>query len=315
MTATVFAALFPVFALIALGYACGRRQWLGEGGDRILNDFVATIALPALTFHVLAGMDPGDLAEPSIFVAVVGSSWLLFGLSFLTERVRGLDRARANIAALGAAYGNSAFIGLPICLALWGPASLGPSAVVMALNTAFIFGGGALTTALASAEENRTGRPIAAAVRLVATNPLILAALAGVLVALAGISLPPPVDALLRMISAATAPCALIAIGLFIARPLPPTGGTGATWRSVAAKLLALPLITAALLWLLPPLPPVWRDTVLVMSAMPCGASCFVLARGGGEDTLRLAARLIVLSTIGASISLPLYLLFLLPGR
>lgn len=314
MAITTLGALFPIFALIWLGWLCGRRGWLGENGDDVLNAFVGKIALPVLTFQVLATMKAGDLAEPVMFTAVVGASWLLFLAHFLFEKMRGLDSARANIAALGASYGNSAFVGLPICLALLGPASLAPSAVVMALNTTFIFGGGAVTSALASGAGGAVRERLTGALWLVAGNPLVIGAVAGVGIAISGYTLPAPVDVLLRSLGSVTAPCALVAVGMFIARPVPAAAGTGATWRGIAGKLVLLPVITAAILWSLPPVPPVWRDTALIMAGAPVASSCFILASGGGEATLRLASRLIVLSTLGAAITLPLLLLLLKPG-
>lgn len=311
VTATIFAGIFPVFALVALGFLCGRANLLGEGADRVLNAFVASITLPVLTFHVLATMEPGDFAEPVMFAVVVGASYAVFVLHFLIERFRGLDAPRSTIAALGAAFGNTAFIGLPVCLAILGPASLAPSAVIMALNTLFVFGGGAIVTSFAGAASGAASRRLASALRLVATNPLVVGAFAGVAIAMADINIPAPVDELLRILSAATAPCALIAIGLFISRPVPAPGGSGATWRSIAGKLLFLPLTTMVMLALLPPLPPLWRDTALIMSGVPAGASCFVLARESGEAALHIAARVIVYSTIGAAFTLPplLYLI------
>ncbi len=314
LTAAILGALFPVFALIGLGYVCGRQRWLGEEGDRALNAFVALIALPVLTFHVIATMNPADLFEPVMFTVVVGASYLVFAIHLLVERLRGLDPMRANLAALGAAYGNSAFVGLPICLALFGSASLAPSAVVMALNTVFVFGGGAFASAFAAARSGTGSVSLASTARLVLLNPLILGATGGAVMALSGAVLPGALDGLLRLLGGATAPCALVAIGMFVARPVPASGGTGATWRSLAGKLVLLPAVTAGLLALLPPLPNVWHDTALVMAGVPCASSLFVLARGGGEDALRLASRLIIVSMAAAALTLPLLLVALRPG-
>ena len=314
MTTTIFGALFPVVALIALGYVCGRRCWLGEEGDRVLNAFVAMIALPVLTFHVIATMNPADLFEPVMFAAVVGASYLVFVLHLLVERLRGLDPVRASLAALGAAYGNSAFVGLPICLALLGPASLAPSAVVMALNTVFVFGGGACASAFAAARTGTAPVSFSSTARLIFLNPLILGAAGGALMALSGGVLPGALDGVLRLLGGATAPCALVAIGMFVARPVPASGGTGATWRSLGGKLVLLPIVTAGLLALLPPLPKVWHDTALVMAGVPSASSLFVLARDGGEDALRLASRLIIFSMAAAALTLPVLLVALRPG-
>lgn len=313
--AAIFGALFPIFALIALGFGCGKINWFGKDADHVLNAFVAKIALPVLTLHVLASMNGPDLMEPVMFVVVVGASYLMLAGHYALERWHGLPKAEANAAAFGAAYGNNAFIGLPVCLAILGPSSLAPSAVVMALNSAFVFGAGTLTSILTapqgSASPQGRVRSLLYALGMVIRNPLVIASIIGVTLAFGGWALPQPVDQFFSMISATTAPCALIAVGLFMARPVPEAGGTGATVRSLIGKLLILPALTAIMLWALPPLPPVWRNTALIMAAVPAGSGCFALARYGGDGALRMAARIIALSTLCAGITLPLLLMLI----
>lgn len=315
----IFGALFPIFALVVLGYAVGRKQWLGADADHVLNAYVANIALPALTLNVLASMHGPDLVEPVMFLVVVGGAALMFAGHYIYERWRGLARPEANAAAFGASYGNHAFIGLPVCLAFLGPESLAPAAVVVALNSAFVFGGGAMMSVLTAPATSPSGqgeyrgerKGAAVALLLVLRNPLVIAAILGVTLASTDAALPTPVSGLLAMIGATTAPCALIAVGLFMARPVPNTGGTGATVRSLIGKLLMLPILAAAMLWILPPMPPAWHNTALIMAAVPAGSGCFALARYGGEGALRMAARIIAISTLISAITLPILLLLI----
>lgn len=316
--AAIFGALFPIFALIAVGFACGRVQWFGKDADHVLNAYAANLALPVLMFHILATMDTADLMEPVMFAVVVGASLAVLALYFLLERRRGLQGGQAAAAGFAASYGNHAFIGLPVCLAMLGPASLAPAAVVMALNSTVIFGVGTLLAVLTGVQagqgegERSRAQAIRTAMGLVLRNPLVIGAAGGAALAFAKISLPQPVDKFLAMIGATTAPAALIAVGLFMARPVPQAGGTGAAMRSVAGKLLLLPLATMALLWALPPLPLLWQQTALLMAALPSGAGCIALARYGGEDALRMSARIIAISTLCAGVTLPA--LFLIMG-
>lgn len=306
MIGSILGALFPIFGLVALGYLCARLAWLGEGSADLLSAFVARITLPVLTFHILATMDAADILRPSMILVVVGSSVILFSIQFMLERRLGSSTARANVAALGASYGNSAFVGLPICLAIIGPESLGPAAVVMALNSLFIFGGGAVVAALVA-----PGSRPASAARQILANPLIVGAAAGVACSLTELPLAGPLDSLLRTLGGATAPCALVAIGMVMSQRLPPSEGTGATWRAVAGKLMLLPAITFVLLLLLPPVPAAWWMTAMIMSAVPAASSNFILAMGAGEAGQRLAARQIILSTVGAAFTLPVLLVLL----
>ncbi len=313
MTA-IFGALFPIFALIAVGYACGRVQWFGADAHHVLNAFVANLALPVLTFHILATMDARDLMEPVMFLVVVGASLLVYALHFTVERQRGQAAGEANAAAFAASYGNHAFIGLPLCLAILGPASLAPAAVIIALNSTILFALGTMSAVLTSPDADATRSRmdgVKLSLAMAARNPLLIAAIAGAVVASAHWALPVPVDKLLVIIGGTTTPCALIAVGLFMARPVPRAGGTGATMRGVAGKLLILPAVTLGLLWLLPPLPTITHQTLLLIAAVPSGAGCLALARYGGEGALRMAARIITISTILAGVSLPILMVMM----
>lgn len=300
MLTVILAALAPVFALIGLGFVCGRMALLGEHAFEVLNRFVITLALPALTFRTLARMNPADLAQPSMIAAVLGGALGIYGLAFLIERVLGRSGSEANIVALASGFSNTAFVGLPIVTILFGTRALGPSAIVIALNASVVFGIGVLISELAAHRPGGTGASVRIAIRAVARNPLIVSAVLGVIWAAAGVSLGGPLDVTLQALAAATAPCALMAIGLFIARPRP-SSDTGTMARVALLKLVAQPLLTLGLIALMAPMPSIWAKTAIVLAGMPAGTSSFLLAGGAGTWAMQTSARAIVVTTIAAA--------------
>jgi len=72
----------------------------------------------------------------------------------------------------------------------------------------------------------------------------------------------------------------------------------------VTLKLVVHPLVTAFILWLLPPIPPLWAKVAILMAAMPGGASSFTLAGKAGRWAMELSAWSITLTTVLASVSL-----------
>jgi malonate transporter and related proteins len=304
----ILSALFPVFGLIALGFAARRTGYLGHDASGVLSHLVAQLTLPVLTFRAIAKMDPADLGVPAMAAAVVGAPLLIWILAFLAERRRGEATDMSNIVAMSAAFGNGAFVGLPVCLALLGDASLGPSAVVMTLYTMIVFPWGLFVSIKAQEGEHTVVRVAGVVVRQLSRSPLVIGCLLGVVFALGRVAIPSPVDRLLEMLGAATAPCALIAIGMVVAMPLEGRPGRG-LGIALAGKLLALPAMTIAILAVLPPLPPVWGATAIIMAGAPTGTSTFILATGAGSRVQQLGARALVFSTVGAALSLPLVLL------
>ncbi|MBU6392959.1 MAG: AEC family transporter [Sphingomonadales bacterium] len=307
---TIIGALFPVFGLIVLGFACGWSGYLLADADEVLSQFVARITLPVLAFRVIATSNPADLFRPAMLAAAVGAPAIVWSALFLFERWRGADAASAHTAAFGSCFGNHGFVGLPVCLALIGPASMAPTAVIIALTSSFLFGWGVFMQVLtAQGRHVLAGGQALAALRIVArqiaTNPLVLLSIAGAGWASLHIPLPGAIETLLVTLGDATGPCALVAIGLFLARPLQDVA-SGAALRGVLSKLVLLPAVTFGVLSLLQPLPPVWLATTLLMAAMPTGSGAFVIASQAGPRQMQLSASLVVFSVAGAAVTLPL---------
>ncbi|WP_395331979.1 AEC family transporter [Novosphingobium sp. BL-8H] len=301
---TILSALLPVFGLIALGFVAGRTGYLGEGADGVLSHFVAQVTLPVLTFRAIATMTPEDLGVPAMATVAIAGPALVWISAFLFERWRGEQAGMANVVAMGASFGNGAFIGLPVSLALLGPASLGPCAVAMALYTMVVFSWCVFVGVLAQGGQHSVAQACGAVLRQLCRSPLVIGCVLGIGFALGRLPLTPPVDRLLETLGNATGPCALVAIGMVVAKPLEGRAGRG-LGIAVIGKLLVLPGITLCLLAVLPPLPPVWAATAIIMAGASSATSTFILAAQTGPRERQLGAAAVVLSTIGAAFTLP----------
>lgn len=303
MMKMIFDTIIPVFGLILVGYACGRYNILGERAFEVLNRFVITITLPVLTFRVIATMRPETLAQGTMIAVVTLAALATYAIGFVIEKRLGRTAGEANIAALCACFSNTGFIGLPIALLAFGEESIAPVAVAMVIYSAIVFTVGLVMSEVTAAKGHGAAAGLKLAGLAMLRNPLIVCALAGVGWALLELPLSGPGDVLLSTLAQATAPCALTGIGIFIS--LPRSQITPApVGRTVALKLVGHPLITAGLLLLFPPLPPLWSKVAILMAAMPCGASSFVLAGKAGRWAMELSAWAVTLTTTLAAISL-----------
>lgn len=302
MTMLIVGALAPVFGLILIGYGCGRFNLLGDRAFEVLNRFVIIVSLPVLTFRTIAHIDARDLAVPGMMVAVIGGAAVAYALGFLIEKALGRRGSEANIAGLASSFSNTGFIGLPVALLAFGQRALAPVAVTMLLYSAVVFTVGVLVSELAGNHGTGAMGGVRLAARAVLRSPLILLSSLGVLWTMAGLPLSGPADVLLETLAGATAPCALTAIGLFIALPRE-SAAPGPIARAVAMKLVLHPLATAGFVLLLP-MPPIWGAMAILMAAMPSGATSFVLAGKAGRWAMELSAWTVMLTTIGAAVTL-----------
>lgn len=303
MVFTVAGALLPVFGLILLGYVCGRVNVLGDRAFEVLNRFVIAITLPILTFRTLAHMDASDLAVPAMVGAVLGGAFITYALGYWIERYAGQNAAEANIVGLSASFSNTGFIGLPVALLVFGQASLGPVAVTMALYSSIVFGIAVLLSEMALHQQAGWAVSLRHAGAAIVRSPLIIMSVVGVFWACLGLPLSGPVDVLLQTLASATAPCALMAIGLFIAIPRE-TAAPAPIVRVTVMKLVAHPLITAGVILMSPPMPVLWKAVAILMAAMPCGAASFVIAGKAGRWAMEVSARAVTLTTVLASLTL-----------
>lgn len=304
MLSTLFTVL-PIFALVLTGWLARRLGALGEGATREVNRFVVYLALPALLFGIMAGSRYEDLDRPGFVAAFGAGSGLVFLVTFLLRRRAG--RAEAAIEALNASYANTGFMGFPLALAVAGREGLTPALIATILTVCVVF-----AVAIALIESGlRTGRRRDIARRTagaLATNPLLLAPLAGALVPLLGWTLPGPVERYVTLLGDAAAPCALIALGLFLAgAPRGGAAGPGAVALLGGLKLVVQPGVTWAVGGPLLGLEPELLGLAVLLAALPTGTGPFMLAEHYGKGAA-LTARVVLVTTLVSVLTLPVWL-------
>lgn len=145
--------------------------------------------------------------------------------------------------------------------------------------------------------------------REIARNPLIWATAGGFLLNLAGFLPPAPLQAFLGRLADASIALGLLTVGAALRLD----GVAGVRFLSgwlLAVKLLALPLVAAAIGHLLG-LDGLSYQVVVLFAAMPTASSAYILAMRMGGDG-RSVAWLISASTLGAMLTLPLWAAWLL---
>lgn len=300
---TTILTVLPIFAVIATGFACGRLSLLGPTASSELNRFVVYIALPALLFEVMAGANWSQLWQPGFIAAFIVGTFGVFTIT-LAARVRnGRPLADAAIDGLNAGYANTGFVGFPLCEAVFGRDSL-PLATIAAVLTVCVLFAAALVLVEAGlqseAKPHRVALKVAAGL---AKNPLLIAPVAGVAWGATGIPLPAPAQTFLHMMSVSATPCALMALGLFLAVRQDAPGARVTPFVFTALKLIGQPLLTAIVAIGLLGLPHQVAGIVVVMAALPTGTGPFMLAEYYDREAVA-TSRTILLSTAASVVTL-----------
>ena len=191
MQAVLNSAL-PIFALILTGFICGFFGVFDRTATDNLNRFAVYLALPSLMFVAMSKITPDQVQQFGFVGAFCGGFAVAFGVAFLISRLRGRRVANASIEGLDAGYSNVGFMGIPMCLLVFGPESA-PASIIATLFTAcvlFLFAIVVIEIDLQKGDSFwSTGAKVA---RAIFTSPLLVAPVAGLAVGLSGLKLPEP---------------------------------------------------------------------------------------------------------------------------
>jgi hypothetical protein len=314
MLSTLLVVL-PIFALIFAGWLARRSGVLGAAATTELNRFVVFLALPALLFDVTAHAHWSAIWKPGFIGAFGLSSLAVFAVTVLIRRGQGHPLADAAVDGLNAGYANTGFMGFPLALVAFGPEALAPTTVAVILTVCAVFAAAIVLIETGLRQEAlATGRsgpriPVWRAVgRSLVRNPLLVAPALGALVPGAGLELPAPVETFLKLLGGAASPCALVALGLFLAQKRRPRSGQGRVAALlVALKLAAHPVLAYALGRYLFGLSPLLLHTAVLMAALPTGTGPFMLAEFYRREA-DLTATVVLVSTMLAVLTVSGYL-------
>lgn len=286
----------PIYIVIALGWLATRAGLFERGDMRVLGKFVLYVALPALLFDAVSRRSLADILEWRYLLcfALGGLATIAIGLVWM-RRVAGQPGVAAVVQTMGMACPNSGFVGYPINLLVLGPVAgliLGMNMLVE--NLLLI----PLLMALAEAASGRGGAraALAATLRGLPRNPMVIGLAAGLLAALLGLKLPAPAERTVTLFAQASAALSLFVIGGSLAGLR--LRGLGAAVAQIAAgKLLLHPLLVWGALMLLealgvPPMDDKLRTGVVLAAACPMFGIYPILAQKHGMEGLAAAALL-----------------------
>ena len=276
------------------GFLAGRFRILGEASSEALNAFVYWFALPPILFLSTATVPLSDVFNwPFIWtfsigmLAVAGPSMLiakfLFPNSFAGLTLHGLTTV----------FANTGYMGIPLFIAAFGPDGTLPAVIATTINSVLIIGLAVLFVEMGQGSGRSPVRVFGGAIRAVVTGPLFIAPVAGILWSWSGLDLPVALANFAALMGAASGPCALFAMGLFlVGKPLS-AGATEVGWM-VAAKLFVQPLLTWWLAVAVFDLGSEMTRGVVLMAALPTGALSFVIAQKYGIFVQRSSAAILI---------------------
>ncbi len=299
-------ALLPVFAMIGLGVALRRLNWVTEAGEDTLFNVVVRVTYPCLIFESVS-LNPvlheaGNLLLPP----AAGFVLTLVSMAVAWHVAKGLGLTLGHglrTFALTAGLTNYGYLPLPLMDAIWGPDS---RAVLLLHNAgveAAIWTGGVLVVSGVSPAEGwrkLLNAPALALVLALATN------LSGL-----GAHVPDVLRVLIHGLAVTAIPLGLLLTGVSFSPHLsdpknllnPRVIAMG--WLLRLALLPWLLLLAAKFL----PIPVELKRVLVVQAAMPSAVLSVIVARVYGGQPL-VAVQIVLGTTIVALFTIPFWIRF-----
>lgn len=300
----VFNVVLPVFALILIGYVCGRAGKLGESASVEINRFVVWLALPAQLFNFAANAGWQTLWQPGFIAAFFLSCLIVFALVLGLSWWRDQDLAAASFNGLSASYSNTGYMGIPLCVLALGQEGLAPAII----STFIVIGMFAIATIfieIGAASHQKTHQIVWNVIKSLCSNPLLIAPTLGLLWSVTGYQIYGPLTQVIQFLAAAAIPCALVSIGLFLMQKR--DGAPSQAWGISFAKLIIQPAIAWLIADPILELPKLWTHAIVILSALPTGTGPFMLAQYYKADG-SIISRVVLITTICSLLTLSLFL-------
>mgnify|MGYP001496547093 CR=1 FL=1 len=275
----VLSTVLPVFGIILGGFLTAHFRLLPEGTGKGLADFVFGIAMPALLFRTMATV--GTSGVPALgllfgFFIANALVWLL--TTVITLRVLRRPLADAPAICMGACFGNTVMLGLPLGTAHFGEKGAAAIAVIVAMHAPVLW----IAATIQQEWSLHEGKvDLAAKLRSLTydllTNPVVFGVLAGSLWRTTGLGIAEIPDRMISLIGQAGIPGSLFALGMSLTLFEVKTGAR-ALVAITMLKLLVMPLTAWVISHHVLGLPPLGVGVVTLLAACPTGANAFLFA-------------------------------------
>ncbi|MGY5319385.1 AEC family transporter [Neomicrococcus lactis] len=309
--------ILPLFLGILVGFICSYWNRF-RNAEPAISAFVFFIALPCLLFFLTAEADLSHGIPGAVLASILVGTlvyWALIGLVFWLTNGRNLNIALSS--SMGGAFGNVAYLGIPVVMGVLGPAGYIPAIIIQLVhNVIFMVGYPLIHGVMSPQGSGSKVRQFGRALRdSLLKNPIMWAVLLGFVVNFVGWPQDGPIMEFADLMSAAASPTALFAVGLGLRPSFQAIRGGQLKILPVGfatvAKLVILPAITfLALLTVGQSLFTMdggkdWIFAILIMAGMPTAGTAFVLATAAKGDA-NLVAATILGTNIFAAVTLPL---------
>ena len=300
-------SLLVIVIMVACGFFFAKKEWITKETAPLMPKLVNYLALPTyMVWNFLANFTKAEFFSLVNGIAVPYISMLIgFVIAVLVARVSGISRERIGIFEAGFFSSSAIFIGVPVCIALFGEKSI-PYVLIYFLANASMFWTLGNYRINKSCSTKHFSILSWHTVKLVFSPPLVSFALALVLVLLE-VQLPVFIMSSFKYLGSMVTPLSM----LFIGYTLSTVKLSELQFNKDINLLLFGRFVVSPLLVILVaqfiPIPYLMQQVFMVLAALPVMTQVPILASLYGADT-KYAAIIVSSTTLLCLLVIPVYM-------
>lgn len=285
---TVGQQVLIIFILIAIGFICGKTKMIKEDGAVCITNIVLYVVTPCVMIEAFQReFDPSMLKNLAIAVAAAFCVHL-FSIIVAKRLIHDKDKSRETVMRFSIIFSNCGFMCLPLEQALLGEDGVFYGGAFVAVFNIVLWSYGLIMM---------SGSKKELSVKKLVLNPGILGVLIGLIFFLFSVQLPEIVMSPISFLSDLNTPLPMLVIGYYLYKSdLRQSLSDKKAYFAIALRLVAIPLLSLAILYLCGVRGTLLLSTVIAVSA-PVAASTTMFATKFKKD-IALSVNLVSLSTI-----------------
>lgn len=283
-----------MFLLIAIGILLVKKGFLSEQGGKDLGAILLKVVIPCV---ILKSYITEYTPERARDLAVSAGMALLalavaMAVSFLVFRMK------YSIENFGAAFCNVGFIGIPLIQAVLGEGAVFYLASFIALLNILQWTYGVFIMT----NDKETIR-----LKVIASNPVVLAFLGGLLLFFLQIPVPQVIVSTLGSMTAMNTPLAMIILGTYIAKMNVKELFTAkSAYVCTFVRLILVPVVTLLAVAAIPGVKTEIKQVILIACCTPVGSNIAIFAKQYDKD-YKLSVVTVCLSTLCCIVTVPVF--------
>ncbi|MCD8014767.1 MAG: AEC family transporter [Lachnospiraceae bacterium] len=281
-----------MFLLMAAGYLLFKGGKITVEGSKCIASALLYLVIPCVIVNTFLVEATPEKIRALLLSA--GVSALILILAAVISRVA---FPKAPVDDFAAAFSNAGFIGIPLVQSVLGSeAVFYISAFIVLINLfQWVYGAPMMR-----------GEKLEFNLRKLLVNPIVIGMVIGLAVFFLSIPVPSVVCTFLDDVQALNAPLAMLVLGVYLAQTdLLSMFRTARLYKMALFRLILIPALTMAVLFVLPAGWNELRMALLIAASAPTGANVAVYAQVNGGD-YSYAVKCVTLTTLLSVVTLPL---------